>query len=128
MNSGRLPDSSFAGTRTETCGPATENGDPGTVAPRGVTAPICPPSAGSRLFPVPITVGDVMPTRSNPLSHPGRQHSQLIAILGHRAARDLNATLLQDVHDRLIRERMLRILIFHELLDLVLDPARRHVL
>src|SRR6185312_7489458 len=64
---------------------------------------------------------------SYPLSHARREHSQLVAVLGDGAPRNLNAALFQDVDDRLIGERMLRVLLRHELLDLRLDAARRDV-
>src|SRR5664279_603353 len=71
-----------------------------------------------------------MPRRraSYSLAHPGREDAELVAILGDGAARDLDATLLQDVHDCLIGERVLGIFIGNELLDLRLDAARRDVL
>src|SRR5678816_1604152 len=65
---------------------------------------------------------------SHAFAHPSRQHSQLIAVLRHGAARDLDAALFQDVDDGLVGERMLRIFLGDELLDLRLDAAGRDVL
>src|SRR3954465_12585830 len=66
--------------------------------------------------------------RSYALAHAGRKDAELVAILGDGATRDLHAGLLQDVDDRLIGERVLGVLVLDELLDLVLDAARRDVL
>src|SRR3954464_4686960 len=65
--------------------------------------------------------------RSYPLAHACRQDSELVAVLRHGATRDLHAALLEDVDDRLIGERMLRVFFGDELLDLRLDAARRDV-
>src|SRR4051794_8388290 len=62
------------------------------------------------------------------LAHASGKYTQLIPILRHRASGDLDAALLQDVDDRLIGERMLGVLLSHELLDLGLDAACRHIL
>src|SRR3712207_9390458 len=42
--------------------------------------------------------------------------------------RSLDPFFLEDVHDRLVRQRVRRVLVAHQLLDLRLDAARRHVL
>ena len=52
----------------------------------------------------------------------------MIAILGDRAAGDLDTTLTQNVDDRLIGEGMLGIFFLNELLELRLDPSRANVL
>src|SRR4051812_31570664 len=83
------------------------------------------PACGARRTPTGYPRGD---RSSYTLAHSRREHAELIAILGHGASRDLHATLLQDVHDGLIGERVLRIFLRHELLDLRLDAARRDVL
>src|SRR5262245_34435408 len=64
---------------------------------------------------------------SHALAHARREHAELVAILRDRAPSDLYPTFLEDVHDRLVRERMLRVFLRHELLDLRLDATRRDV-
>ena len=65
--------------------------------------------------------------RSYALAHARGENTELVAILGDGAARDLDTVLLQDVDDGLIGQRMLGILVGDELLDLRLDAARRIV-
>src|SRR5690606_5296907 len=69
-----------------------------------------------------------LPAALDPLPHPRREDSELVPVLGHGAAGDLDALLLEDVHDRLVRERALRILLRNQLLDLRLDPPRADIL
>src|SRR5512138_1685468 len=66
--------------------------------------------------------------RSYALAHPGGEHAELVAVLRDRAAGDLDPALLEDVHDRLVGEWMLRVLLRHQLLDLRLDAAGGDVL
>src|SRR5436305_14121535 len=67
-------------------------------------------------------------TGSYAFAHSSRQHAELVAILGDRAPRDLHTAFLQDVDDSLVCERMLRILLRHQLFDLGLDSPRGHIL
>src|SRR5262245_23520730 len=69
-----------------------------------------PPWQGSQAFP-----------------HAGRQDVELVAVLGHRAPGDFHAALLELLHNFLVRQRILGILVVHELLDLRLDGARAGV-
>src|SRR5213076_255153 len=87
-----------------------------------------PPTHAARGYPAARRSATARLSRSYPLSHSCRQHSQLIAVLGHGAPRDLDAVLFEDVDDRLIGERMTRVLVRHDLLDLLLDAACRDVL
>src|SRR5688500_13752357 len=98
MNGGRFSASSFAGTSTETS------------------------TTGARCWEVGVRVrGLVTGSTLDPLSHTRRQHAELVAVLRDRAPRDLDAILLENVHDRLVGERVLRVLVRDELLDLRLD-------
>src|SRR5436190_14844326 len=113
MKSGRFSASSLAGTSTLTstafsaapaarvdtlrpCGPVSE---PGEISVTVMRATAC----------------------LDALAHARGQHTELVAVFGDCTPGDLHAVLLQDVHDGLVRERMTRVLLGHELLDLCLD-------
>src|SRR5437764_724262 len=106
MNSGKFSASSLAGTSTETSG----------VEGWGLRV------AGALAGTIVLAV-----TPLDSLAHACGQHSQLVPVLRHGPPRDLNSALLEDIHDCLIRERVLRILFGDELLDLGLDTTRRNV-
>jgi hypothetical protein len=55
------------------------------------------------------------------------EDAELVAVLGDGASGDLHARLLEDLHDGLVGERAPGVFARHQLLDLVLDAARRHV-
>src|SRR3978361_2059777 len=57
----------------------------------------------------------------------GRRDAQLIAVLRHRPAGDLNPLAVQDPHQLAVGQRALGILGLDELLDLALDGQRRDV-
>src|SRR5687767_11742066 len=106
MKSGRFSASSFAGTSTLTCTPARSRVGEKLAVAGAVTGLAGAPS---------------LMRASDALAHARREDAELVAVLGHGAPRDLHAALLQDVDDRLVGERVLRVLVLHQLLDLVLD-------
>src|SRR5690606_41109992 len=65
---------------------------------------------------------------SHPLAHPSGEDAQLVAILGDRASGDLDPLLLQDIDDRLVGERLRRVLLRDQLLDLGLATAGGYLL
>ena len=108
MNSGRFAASSLAGTSTLT------STSLGRRCRCGRSESADAPSDGGRQCAV--DVG--MRMASYALPHPGRQHAQLVAVLGDGAAGDLHAAVLENVHDRLIGQRALGVLFLDQLLDL----------
>src|SRR5581483_7643288 len=75
-------------------------------------------------------------TRSRPrglrwsyaLPHSRGQEAQLLAIFRNGTPRDADSLTLEDFHDGLVCQGLLRIFVFHQLLDCRADAARRHVL
>src|SRR5439155_20673724 len=65
---------------------------------------------------------------SQPLAHAGREDAQLVAVLRDGPPRDLDALLREQLHDLLVGERVLRVLVGHHLLDLGADGASACVL
>src|SRR5690242_11016541 len=65
---------------------------------------------------------------SQAFAHPRGQDAELVAVLGDRAAGDLDALPLEQLDDLLIGQRILRRLIVHELLNLRLDRSGARVL
>src|ERR1700674_38553 len=59
--------------------------------------------------------------------HPGGGHTELIAVLRNRTASDLHPAFAKDIYDRLIRERLFRILFLYQLLQLRLDATGGNV-
>ncbi len=68
------------------------------------------------------------PPVSDALPHARGQDSELVPVLGHGAAGDLDPVGLEEVHDRLIGEGPPFVFLFHELLDLGLNPPGADVL
>src|SRR5438067_13822483 len=61
--------------------------------------------------------------KSIALAHIARQDAELGAVFCHRAARDRDAALAEDFHDFLIAQRILRVLVFHEIGDCLLHAG-----
>src|SRR5207244_11906401 len=65
---------------------------------------------------------------SQPLAHAGREDAQLVAVLRDGPPRDLDTLLREHLHDLLVGERVLRVLVGHHLLDLGANGASAGVL
>src|SRR6266513_4822452 len=65
---------------------------------------------------------------SQPLAHAGREDAELIAVFCHGPAGDLDTLLREHLHDLLVGERVLGILVGHHLLNLRADGAGACVL
>src|SRR5688572_13959646 len=117
MNRGRFSASSLAGTSTDTS----------TARPSWREAPGAVGADRSCTGAARVGAVGVMDAESYSLSHPGGEDAELVAVLGNRPAGDVDPTLLQDVDDRLVGQRVLRVLALDQLLDLVLDAAGRDV-
>src|SRR5688500_5575262 len=118
MNRGRFSASSLAGTSTDTSTARLSwREEPGAIGADGSC------TGGAKVGAV-----GVMDAESYSLSHPGGEDAELVAVLGDRAAGDVHPALLEDVDDRLVGQRVLRVLALDQLLDLVLDAAGGDVL
>ena len=61
------------------------------------------------------------------LAHTGRKHAELVAILGHGSACNLDTGLLENLNDCLIREWIFGVFTRDQLLDLVFNSPRLHI-